>query len=77
MLTKPEKGTINAIAQLARSPWGEEFLKYLDSELAATQDALLDAPDGQRYLRLQGRGKLLKEILELVRKAPELLDKPR
>jgi hypothetical protein len=56
---------------LSRSSDGVELQKYLEAELQTTTDQLIDAPDGQRYLRLQGRAKLLKEFLELLRVAPD------
>lgn len=77
MITRPSTRTITTLGQLAKSPHGEELLKVLDSELETIKNALLDAPDGQRYLRLQGRGKAIQEILDLLRKAPEAVDKTR
>lgn len=75
MLTKTTRELLQALTTLSRIPEWREVTKLLDSELAETMEKLLGSHDEIATRKLQGRGKLIRELQTLVATAPEELVK--
>lgn len=73
MLHKPDLKTIQALARIVRTSDGEVLVKFLESELQSTLEAMIDVQDVGRF---QGRARLLKDYVKLLRDAPQLAEKP-
>lgn len=73
MLHKPDLKTIQALARIVRTSDGEVLVKFLESELQSTLEVMIDVQDVGRF---QGRARLLKDYVKLLRDAPQLAEKP-
>jgi hypothetical protein len=76
MLNKPNDKQIASLARICRSPEGVDILGYMEDGLKRYHELLLNA-SGENLLRTQGAAKELKEFIDLMRDAPNLVEKAR
>lgn len=76
MLTRPDKQQLHALARLSKSADGEVLKALLQTELDRLTTNLLDS-SGETTPKVQGMARECKDILEMLRQAPELADKTR
>lgn len=76
MYTRASQQQLQALARLAQSPDGEVFLALLDTELGRLTSNLLES-SGDITLKLQGAARATKDVISMLREAPELSKKPR
>lgn len=74
MFTKPDSVQLQKLARLAKNPDAEALLQLLDAELTRVLDMLMDSAS-DNTLKLQGRARLLTDLIGLVRASPELADR--
>lgn len=75
MISRPTRSTLLALTELSRLPMWKEVDKLLAAEAAETTTRLLSERDDATVRMLQGRGKLLRELQDLVADAPNQLAK--
>ena len=72
MFTKPDAIQTRDLARLSTEEFSHLW-RFLELELNAISSRALDAKDIDVVRQLQGRGQLVTELLDLIRKAPSLM----
>lgn len=75
MLVKPSRQALRSLHSLSQSPSWVEVDKLFKDELQKSYEFLADSRDEQALRQVQGRVKLIREFLDVVREAPRLLEK--
>ena len=76
MLIKPDAKQFQALARISRSTDGEVLMQLLETELDKLTNNLLDSSIDTTP-RVQGMARECKDILAMLRQAPELAEKTR
>lgn len=76
MLTKPDAQQLQALARISRSADGEVLKKFLETELDRLTTNLLDS-SGEVTPKVQGMARQVKDLIVLLKQAPELAEKTR
>ena len=75
MLNKPSDREFLALARLARSDDGKILMEYLHRSLADVKDRVLSIEADTQVRRMQGRGEALRDLVEALEQAPDLVSK--
>lgn len=67
---------LGPVARLSRAPEGLALVDVLEGEIKKIQDVLLTVPH-EKLEVFQGRAQALRDVVEMVRSASAILDKPR
>lgn len=76
MLTKPDAQQLQALARISRSSDGEVLKAFLETELDRLTTNLLDS-SGEVTPKVQGMARQVKDLIVLLKQAPELAEKTR
>jgi hypothetical protein len=75
MLTKPTDKETLAFARLVRSDDGKVFVEYAARAVADIKDRLVSADSDATIRRFQGRAEALRDLVEALESAPDLVVK--
>lgn len=77
MLTKPSPTAVKALFVLSGHTGWDDVSKFLQGELDKVHEVLVSSPDEVTLRQMQGRAQFIREFLNLVATAPQVLEKLR
>lgn len=72
-MTRPDRTAFESMARIGYSE--KAFVDYIASVLAETKDNLVCQQDSTQMRILQGRAQAYSDLLDLIKKAPEIVRK--
>jgi hypothetical protein len=76
-MKNPSKQQLAAMARISQSQDLQTFREYLVESLEELKQELIESPDGEEFRLTQGGCRQLKDLLERIDTAPEVIRKTR
>lgn len=75
MLTRADAKSTEALVRLGRTDDGRALMEIVRMALGTSKDTLITMAGLESIARMQGRAQAFKELLELIERAPAVLEK--